>query len=69
MTIALLILSIFLIVIIMLQSKGAGLSIVSSGSEDFGKFERRGPEKILHQITIVSVVLYVLLAALIYIYA
>ena len=53
----------------MFQSKGAGISIMSSGSEDFGKFERRGPEKVLHQITIISVIAYIALAVAIYIFA
>ena len=39
------------IVLVMIQAKGSGLSIVPN-SNDFGKFERRGPEKILHNITI-----------------
>ena len=69
MTTALFILSIFLVILIMFQSKGAGLSIMSSGSEDFGKFERRGPEKVLHQITIISVIAYIALAVAIYIFA
>ncbi|PID84455.1 preprotein translocase subunit SecG [Candidatus Gracilibacteria bacterium] len=58
-------LSIALIAIIMLQAKGNGLSIVP-GSEDFGKFEKRGPEKILHNITIIAIVVYVATALLIY---
>lgn len=42
----------------MMQARGSGLSIVPN-STDFGKFERRGPEKILHNITIGMIVLYV----------
>jgi preprotein translocase subunit SecG len=49
----------------MLQSKGTGLSIVP-GSNDFGKFERRGAEKTLHTITIGLVVLFVGLATVSY---
>ncbi len=61
----LLILSIVIIGVVMLQSKGTGLSIVP-GSSDFGKFERRGAEKTLHTITIGLVGLFVGLSALSY---
>lgn len=44
----------------MLQSKGTGLSIVP-GSNDFGKFERRGAEKTIHNVTIFLVVLFIIL--------
>jgi protein translocase SecG subunit len=64
----LIILSLFLIVIITLQSKGNGLSIIP-GSGDFGKFERRGGEKVLHNITIVGVVLFTLLSIVAYLVA
>lgn len=50
-------LSVILIPLIMLQSKGSGLSIIPN-SNDFGKFERRGAEKTLHIITIVLVALF-----------
>lgn len=46
----LLILAVVIIIAVMLQSRGNGLSIVPT-SNDFGKFERRGPEKILYQGT------------------
>ena len=57
-----------LITLIMLQSKGTGLSIVP-GSNDFGKFERRGPEKTLHIITISLVVIFVALCIGYYFFA
>ncbi len=60
-----LILALVLIVMIMLQAKGSGLSIVP-GSNDFGKFERRGPEKILHYTTIGMVALFILTAMISY---
>lgn len=52
------IIAIVIIGIVMMQSKGTGLSIIP-GSEDFGKFERRGAEKTIHNITIALVVLFV----------
>jgi protein translocase SecG subunit len=61
----LLILSVFIIIIVMLQAKGSGLSIVP-GSGDFGKFERRGGELVLHRITIGLVSLFVLIATIVY---
>ncbi len=45
------VLAILVILLVTIQAKGSGLSIVPN-SNDFGKFERRGPEKILHTITI-----------------
>ncbi|MBP9779445.1 preprotein translocase subunit SecG [Candidatus Gracilibacteria bacterium] len=54
----LLIIAILITVIVMFQAKGSGLSIIPS-SNDFGKFERRGPEKIIHQATIVLIVLFI----------
>jgi protein translocase SecG subunit len=65
MNILLLINAILLIGLITLQSKGTGLSIIP-GSNDFGKFERRGPEKILHQATIGLVVSFTALSLLAY---
>lgn len=53
------IVSILLILIILIQAKGNGLSI-APGSNDFGKFEKRGPEKMLHIITIVLGAIFVL---------
>jgi protein translocase SecG subunit len=58
-------LALIIIVITMLQAKGSGLSIVP-GSNDFGKFERRGPEKILHQVTIILVIAFVGLSMISY---
>jgi protein translocase SecG subunit len=60
--ILLLILALIIILITMIQAKGTGLSIVP-GTGDFGKFERRGPEKTLHQATIILVVIFVVLSA------
>ncbi len=53
------IVSILLILIILVQAKGNGLSI-APGSNDFGKFEKRGPEKMLHIMTIVLGAIFVL---------
>lgn len=49
----------------MIQAKGSGLSIIPN-SNDFGKFERRGPEKILHQATMILTILFVIVSAFIY---
>jgi protein translocase SecG subunit len=68
MKILLILVALFLIVIITLQSKGSGLSIIP-GSGDFGKFERRGGEKVLHNVTIVGVTLFTLLSLVIYLTA
>ena len=65
LTIGLVVLAILIIVITMLQAKGSGLSIIP-GSGDFGKFERRGPEKVLHQITIGLIVIFIGLALVSY---
>jgi protein translocase SecG subunit len=65
MIIALTLLAIVIIVIVGLQSKGTGLSIIP-GSGDFGKFERRGPEKILHNTTIILIVLFIVLSLVSY---
>lgn len=63
--ILLIILSLVIIVVTMLQSKGTGLSIVP-GSNDFGKFERRGPEKVLHTFTIGLISAFIVLAMISY---
>lgn len=55
--------SILLILIILVQAKGTGLSI-APGSADFGKFEKRGAEKTLHIITIILGVIFVANATL-----
>lgn len=57
----LVVVSILLSVSVVIQSKGTGLSI-APGSGDFGKFEKRGPEKVLHVITIVLSVLFIALS-------
>lgn len=68
LTFILVILSVILVALVALQSKGTGLSIISNG-EDFGKFERRGAEKVIHQITIVLVVMWTVLALVQYLSA
>ncbi len=65
MIIALTLISILLIVIVGIQAKWNGLSIIPN-SNDFGKFERRGPEKILHNATIVLTVVFTGLALVSY---
>lgn len=61
----LIILALIVIIITMLQAKGSGLSIIP-GSGDFGKFERRGPEKVLHNITIALIIVFIGLALISY---
>ncbi len=53
--------SVLLCLLVVIQSKGTGLSL-APGSGDFGKFEKRGPEKALHVITIVLAVVFVALS-------
>jgi protein translocase SecG subunit len=65
MNIILVILAILIIVVVGLQSKGNGLSIIP-GSGDFGKFERRGAEKMLHLATIIFVTVFIVLALVSY---
>ncbi|MDD2745060.1 MAG: preprotein translocase subunit SecG [Candidatus Gracilibacteria bacterium] len=57
--------SAILCLLIVLQAKGNGLSL-APGSGDFGKFEKRGPEKILHIITTVFVIGFVVCATLLF---
>lgn len=52
----------------MLQSKGAGLSIMP-GQNDFGKFERRGPEKTIYVLTIILIIIFIALCIGNYIFA
>ena len=61
----LLVLSILIIIVVMLQAKWNGLSIVP-GSSDFGKFERRGGELMLHRLTIGLISVFVLAAMVSY---
>lgn len=65
LSIIILVLSLLIIVIVMVQAKGTGLSIVP-GTGDFGKFERRGGELILHRITIGLIALFVVTAVIAY---
>lgn len=53
------IVSLLLTLLILIQAKGTGLSI-APGSNDFGKFEKRGPEKTLHIATIILGAVFVL---------
>lgn len=55
--------STLLVLIILVQAKGNGLSI-APGSNDFGKFEKRGAEKTLHIATIVLGTVFVLNATI-----
>ncbi|MFA6090530.1 MAG: preprotein translocase subunit SecG [Candidatus Gracilibacteria bacterium] len=55
--------SILLILIILVQAKGNGLSI-APGSNDFGKFEKRGAEKTLHIATIVLGTIFIVNATI-----
>jgi protein translocase SecG subunit len=54
------ILAVLIILAVTIQSKGTGLSIIPN-SNDFGKFERRGPEEILHQGTIGLIAIFIVL--------
>ena len=65
MTILLTLLATIIIIVVWLQSKGAWLSIIP-GSGDFWKFERRGPEKILHYSTMILIVAFIGLALISY---
>lgn len=65
LSIILLVLSVLIIAVVMIQAKGTGLSIVP-GTGDFGKFERRGGELILHRITIGLIVVFVMTAVVAY---
>lgn len=57
------IVSILITFLILVQAKGNGLSI-APGSNDFGKFEKRGAEKTLHIMTIVLGVIFVVNATI-----
>jgi preprotein translocase subunit SecG len=65
LTVALLVVSVLLSASVVVQSKGTGLSL-APGSGDFGKFEKRGPEKALHVATIVLAALFIVLAVAIF---
>lgn len=61
--IAMIVLSIALIVVIILQSRGAGLGGLSGGDFGGGGFHvRRGIEKLLYNVTILLSVVFFLLA-------
>ena len=57
------IVSTLLVLLILVQAKGNGLSI-APGSNDFGKFEKRGAEKTLHVATIILGTVFVLNATI-----
>lgn len=57
------IVSVLLVLLILVQAKGNGLSI-APGSNDFGKFEKRGAEKTLHIATIVLGTVFVVNATI-----
>ncbi|MDD2694192.1 MAG: preprotein translocase subunit SecG [Candidatus Gracilibacteria bacterium] len=65
MTYILSLLSVIVILLVMMQAKGSGLSIIPN-SNDFGKFERRGPEKILHNITMGIIIAFIVTALIAY---
>ncbi len=65
LTWTLVVMSALICILVALQSKGSGLSL-APGSGDFGKFEKRGPEKILHIITSVLVIGFILCATLLF---
>jgi protein translocase SecG subunit len=65
LSILLFILSVLIIIVVMIQAKGTGLSIVP-GTGDFGKFERRGGELMLHRITIGLIAVFVITAVIAY---
>lgn len=52
------IVSILLVVLILLQRKNSGLSLTTF-SENFGKFERRWPEKFIYNLTAVLAIIFV----------
>jgi protein translocase SecG subunit len=58
-------LAVLIILVVMVQAKGSGLSIVP-GSGDFGKFERRGGELMIHRITIGLISLFIVTAVVAY---
>lgn len=61
--IAMIVLSIALIIVIILQSRGAGLGGLSGGDFGGGGFHvRRGIEKLLYNVTILLSVIFFLLA-------
>lgn len=60
--IALVIISVLLVLVIAIQNKQSGLSI-TPGMNETAKFERRGPEKVLHAVTIVLASLFVVLSS------
>lgn len=59
MTTLIVILAVIITVLVALQSKWSGLSIIPN-SNDFGKFERRWTEKIVYNITIALVVAFII---------
>lgn len=58
------VISLLLAFIILIQPKKSGLSLTTFWSESVWKFERRWPEKILHNATIILWVLFIINALL-----
>jgi len=54
------VLSVLIVVLVLLQPKDAGLSASLAGSAGAAKFERRGASKGLHNLTVVTAVLFTL---------
>lgn len=58
------VISLLLAFIILIQPKKSSLSLTTFWSESVGKHEKRGPEKILHNATIILGVLFIINALL-----
>ncbi|EKD66829.1 MAG: hypothetical protein ACD_49C00009G0054 [uncultured bacterium (gcode 4)] len=58
------VISLLLAFIILIQPKKSSLSLTTFWSESAGKYEKRWPEKILHNATIIFWVLFVINALL-----
>ena len=54
------VISLLLAFIILIQPKKSGLSLTNFWSESAWKHEKRGPEKILHNATIIFWVLFII---------
>lgn len=56
------VISILLILVILIQPKKSSLNLTTFGNEWGWKFERRWPEKTLHQLTIIIWSIFIILA-------
>jgi protein translocase SecG subunit len=54
--------SIALMILVALQAKRGDLSFMGASSDSGKKFERRGPEKALHNLTVICVLAFVALS-------